>query len=322
MSSTHGNAPTIHTTDNTSSILSALGRNDVNVYPGTTHPYCRTEPPAVEIHGHNGLGATTYLPAPQAPIRRDVNAIVAARDAIMARPPQTAWYVATGSLTNPALLFAVFPEVAHHIAGLAIMGGAIGDGFTSVKSGKTLGQSEGFGNETPWAEFNVYVDPESSHAVLSNPIVAPKTTLITLDLTHQCLAVPAVRKMLLHGSDLSKNPSQLRLLLDEILQTFASSYDAFFDVKAGPPLHDPLAVAAIFGYDSGIYDDSENERFDVSVVTDGQHSLLDSVRGQVGRTVIKKSETGHGVRIPRKMNQDLFWTMLEECCQRADQKCL
>lgn len=153
---------------------------------------------------------------------------------------------------------------------------------------------------------------------MSNPVLAPKTILITLDLTHQCLATPTVRKALLHGPDPSKKPSQLRLLLDEILETFASSYDTFFDVKTGPPLHDPLAVAAIFGYATGIFDDSENERFDVSVVTDGQHSLLDSVRGQVGRTVVTKSETGQGVRIPRKMNQDLFWAELERCCQIAD----
>ena len=36
------------------------------------------------------------------------------------------------------------------------MGGAVGGGFTQIESGKTLGQSEGFGNETPWAEFNIY----------------------------------------------------------------------------------------------------------------------------------------------------------------------
>lgn len=75
----------------------------------------------------------------------------------MAQPPLTAWIVATGSLTNPALLFAVFPEVAHHIAGLSIMAGAVGNGFTSVGDGKTLGQSEGFGNETPWAEYNACI---------------------------------------------------------------------------------------------------------------------------------------------------------------------
>lgn len=324
MSTTHGNAPTKYTTPNTASILAALGRYDVNVYPGVETPYCRDEAPPVEIHGPTGLGGTTYLPEAQAPIRRDINAIVAARDAIMAQPFQTAWYVATGPTTNAALLFAVFPEVAHHLAGLSIMGGAVGDGFTKGPQFKTLdedtnGTSARIGNETQWAEFNVYCDPESLNSIMRNPVLANKTVLITLDLTHQCLAVPEVRKSLLYGPDPSKSPSNLRLLLNEILEFFATSYDEFFDVKEGPPLHDPLAVAAIFGYqDSMIYDDVEKERFDITVVTDGQHSPEDSIRGQVGRTILTKSETGQGVRVPRKLNVNAFWKVLEECCAKAD----
>lgn len=85
-----------------------------------------------------------------------MKAIVAAADAVLAQPAKTAWMVVTGPTTNAALLFATFPEVAEHIAGLSIMGGAVGEGFTGIPSGKTLGQSGGFGNETPWAEFNVY----------------------------------------------------------------------------------------------------------------------------------------------------------------------
>jgi uridine nucleosidase len=96
-----------------------------------------------------------------APIRTDGNAILAMRDALMTQPPQTAWLVATGPLTNSALLFATFPEVVQHIAGLSIMGGAVGGGFTAAKNGKTDGSvskdaNERFGNETDWAEFNIY----------------------------------------------------------------------------------------------------------------------------------------------------------------------
>ncbi len=90
-----------------------------------------------------------------------MNAIVAMRDALLAQLPQTAWLVVTGPLTNAALLFATFPEVATHIAGLSIMGGAVGGGFTAAKNGKTDGSSEKdaherFGNETDWAEFNIF----------------------------------------------------------------------------------------------------------------------------------------------------------------------
>ena len=75
----------------------------------------------------------------------------------MAQPAGTAWLVATGALTNVALLFSTFPEVADHIQGLSIMGGAIGDGFTDATLGHVEGKGERFGNETRWAEFNIYV---------------------------------------------------------------------------------------------------------------------------------------------------------------------
>lgn len=85
------------------------------------------------------------------------NAILAMRDALLAQPAGTTWLVATGALTNIGLLFATFPEIAEHIAGLSIMGGAVGDGFTDAPLGRVKGQGPRIGNETPWAEFNIYV---------------------------------------------------------------------------------------------------------------------------------------------------------------------
>ncbi|KAJ8606241.1 hypothetical protein MRB53_041113 [Persea americana] len=168
------------------------------------------------------------------------------------------------------------------------MGGAVGGDFcpqVSKEFGKTLGQSEGFGNETPWAEFNIYCDPEAAHAIFSDATLAAKTTLVTLDLTHQCLATKEVRARLLGQG----KPSPLRGFLSEILEFFAQSYVEWFGVHEGPPLHDPLAVAALFGYGSGIFEE-DDERYNITVVTDGAHSALDSVRGQVGRTVLTKIE--------------------------------
>lgn len=79
------------------------------------------------------------------------------RHALMNEPEGEAWLVATGALTNVALLFATFPEVTGHIKGLSIMGGAVGGGFTDASVGATKGKAEEFGNFTPWAEFNIYV---------------------------------------------------------------------------------------------------------------------------------------------------------------------
>ncbi|EXJ74825.1 uncharacterized protein A1O5_01521 [Cladophialophora psammophila CBS 110553] len=323
VSSTHGNAPQIHTTNNSSAVLNAVGRTDVKVYPGSLKPFCREEVETPDIHGPTGLGGTSLLPQPAENIVKDVNFLVATRDAIMAEPPQTAWYVATGPCTNAALLFSTYPEVARHLAGVSIMGGAVGGDFCpqiSKEFGKTLGQGEGFGNETPWAEFNIYCDPEAAEAVFSNPVISAKTTLVTLDLTHQCLATKEIRDRFLG----SEKPSQLRLFLHEILAFFAQSYVEWFDVYEGPPLHDPLAIAALFGYSSGIYED-DGDRYNVRVVTDGAHSPLDSVRGQVGRTIVEKAEAGpdgivKGVRIPRKLHTHAFWDVLENCAKTADER--
>jgi uridine nucleosidase len=79
------------------------------------------------------------------------------RNALLAQPKGTPWVVATGTLTNVALLFATFPEVAEHIQGLSIMGGAIGRGFTDAPMSRLPGETSRIGNVTPWAEFNIYV---------------------------------------------------------------------------------------------------------------------------------------------------------------------
>ena len=79
------------------------------------------------------------------------------RNALLSQPKNTAWVVATGTLTNVGLLFATFPDVAEHIRGLSIMGGSVGGGFSGVPISKKSGQESRVGNTTPWAEFNIYV---------------------------------------------------------------------------------------------------------------------------------------------------------------------
>jgi hypothetical protein len=87
------------------------------------------------------------------------------RDALMAQPKGVPWVVATGTLTNVALLFATFPEVAEHIQGLSLMGGAIGEGFTDAPMSRLVGEKSRIGNVTPWAEFNIYVRLLQEHSL-------------------------------------------------------------------------------------------------------------------------------------------------------------
>jgi len=107
--------------------------------------------------GASGLDGTDLLPKSSISPATDRNPILAMRDALLAEPKGTAWVVATGALTNVALLFATFPELANHIQGLSIMGGAVGNGFTAAPMSRLPGEEARIGNTTVWAEFNIYV---------------------------------------------------------------------------------------------------------------------------------------------------------------------
>jgi len=210
-------------------------------------------------------------------------------------------------LTNVALLFSIFPEVASWIKGLSIMGGAIGGGFTNALLGKVDGE-ERVGNRTRWAEFNIHCDPESASTIFSNPTLASKTTLIPLDLTHLVLATPPILDTLLRGPHGSH---RLRQLLHDLLTFYSYTYATVFGLTAGPPLHDPVAVAAVLQSSGGLeFDDSDGERFSVDVVTGNCE--------RVGMVSVKSVGKGEGVRIPKGLNVARFWRIIDECVERAE----
>lgn len=147
-------------------------------------------------------------------------------EAIRAQEPGTAWIVATGALTNVGALFRNYPELIPHIKGLSLMGGSIGGGFSDAPLGMVDGHAR-IGNYTPWAEFNILVDPEAAATVFHNKEIAAKTTVVPLDLSHQVLATPEVREMLLYGPDSDKTgtgKTTLRTMLVELLYFFAKTY--------------------------------------------------------------------------------------------------
>ncbi|KAF6817713.1 inosine-uridine preferring nucleoside hydrolase, partial [Colletotrichum musicola] len=201
LSTVFGNAPLEKTTANALSILTAIGKqNAVPVHVGAAKPTSR--PPmqaATDIHGESGLDGTDLLPQPSV-FAHPVPAVEAMAAALRAQAPGTAWLVATGSLTNVGQLFTAHPDLVSHIKGLSIMGGAVGDGFTDIVMGQVDGVPR-VGNWTPWAEFNIIIDPEAAAAVFHNKALAAKTTLVPLDLSHQVLATEEVRELLLYGKD-------------------------------------------------------------------------------------------------------------------------
>lgn len=240
----------------------------------------------------------------------------------MACPPNTAWLVTTGPLTNAALLFATFPQLVDHLRGLSVMGGAIGSNFTNANLGKPFRDSSGqlqdrVGNHTPYAEFNIWCDPESAQSIFSNPRLSKKTTLITLDLTHQVFATQSVRDMVLYGNAKdgaleSGKSTDLRRMFYELLIFFAHTYADVFGLTAGPPLHDPIAVTVLLA-------DLDNEGARVTLDGKGEQRFrvdVDLSGPERGRTRAKA--VPEGVRIPQAMDTPRFWRVVDECLERAD----
>ncbi|KAK8125289.1 uncharacterized protein PG998_001048 [Apiospora kogelbergensis] len=313
ISTVHGNASLDKTTNNALSILTAIGKqHELTVYPGAAHALERAPIHApTDIHGESGLDGTDLLPRPQTAADRSVSAVDAMAAALRATEPGTAYVVATGGLTNVGALFLKHPDLAAHIRGLSIMGGSLGGGFTPAVLGKVDGK-ERIGNFTPWAEFNILIDPEAAASLFENPVLAAKTTLIPLDLTHLVLATQDVNELLLYGPNAGvkegRGKTDLRVMLVELLNFFAGTYSTdpqsrdAFGIVEGPPLHDPLAVAiALIGTDWEIpfYDfdpktaagERRHERFHVKVETEG--SLEDALKGaKTGQTIATLLEPG------------------------------
>lgn len=172
-------------------------------------------------------------------------------------------------------------------------------------------------------------DPESSESIFSNSLLASKTAIMSLDLTHQVLADVNVQKRILNGSsEPSKKPTIIRQILHDLLLFFAGTYEKVFGLSTGPPLHDPLAVAAILSnlnpefakkhpWQAINFDDKGGERFAISIVTDGQHGSDVSTTGQLGRSIATPVQ-GPGVAVPRGVDLDAFWNLILECVQLAD----
>ncbi|NYG21462.1 inosine-uridine nucleoside N-ribohydrolase [Agromyces hippuratus] len=137
-----GNVPLEHTTRNARIALSVAGVTDVPVAAGAAGPLVRPLQTAEWIHGENGLGGPV-LPEPTVPLDpRTATELIA--DVLEASAEPVA-IVATGPITNIAILLRDRPELAGRIREIVWMGG-----------------STERGNATPYAEFNALVDPRPS----------------------------------------------------------------------------------------------------------------------------------------------------------------
>ena len=145
-------------TRNAIKVLEVLGVADrIGVYPGHSCPMVAPLVTAPQFHGETGLdGPVLPEPTHAAQNKHAVDFIV---DTVMSTDDVT--LIATGPLTNIALLLKTFPEVKSRIERIVLMGGSVTRG-----------------NKGVMAEFNIFVDPEAAKIVLTSGL---DITMATLD---------------------------------------------------------------------------------------------------------------------------------------------
>ncbi|WP_181189013.1 nucleoside hydrolase [Bombilactobacillus bombi] len=154
MTTVGGNGVLKNVTKNLQHLLWFL-KQTTPLAPGQATPIIKNLKNATEIHGESGLAGPTFPEAADSYPLASHNGITLLHETIQkSTTPITV--VATGPLTNIALLLKVFPEDRDKIQKLVIMGGALKGG-----------------NVTELAEFNFYVDPDAAHIVMQSglPIV-------------------------------------------------------------------------------------------------------------------------------------------------------
>ncbi len=210
-----GNLPLETTTRNALRVLALAGREDIPVAAGAERPLVvpRWRHSAV-VHGSDGLGGA------QAPESRASVVPMHAVDLlveVLERSEEPVLLSPIGPLTNVALLAAMHPEALPNLGRVAVMGG-----------------SDGHGNVTPAAEFNIWFDPEAAARAFDSGL---DITMVGLNVTRAAtLRDDDVDRIRAAGPIGALAATMLRFYLDWHGRTFGERV---------VPVHDALAVAAL-----------------------------------------------------------------------------
>lgn len=162
-----GNVSLENVTNNALRLLS-LYEKDVPVAMGADKPLIVDFVDASNVHGKTGMEGYDF-PEPKKELLLQEHAVNAMRRVIM-ESPEPITLVPIATLTNLALLFALYPEVKSNIREIVMMGGSATRGNKGVMS-----------------EFNIATDPEAAQMVFQSglPIV-----MAGLDVGLKALVMP------------------------------------------------------------------------------------------------------------------------------------
>ena len=208
---TYGNVPVELGVRNSLALLELLGADDVPVVVGPVREGFQVADISAFIHGRNGLGEVLLPPPHRAPQGDAVDFLTQS----VREHGNDLVIVPTGPSTSCAAAMRKDPEFARN-AHLVMMGGAL-----TVP-----------GNVTPYAEANVWQDPEATDYVFRH---AQDLTVVGLDVT--------LRTLLTKDHTRQWRTSHAGRVFADIVDYYIGAYATTSPHLGGCGLHDPLAVA-------------------------------------------------------------------------------
>jgi inosine-uridine nucleoside N-ribohydrolase len=237
-----GNQTLDKTTANALRVLELASREDIPVAAGADGPLTGELVVAADAHGETGLDGVDLPPPSTEPVADHAVDFLAA---VLEGSEEPVTLVPLGPLTNVALLLARHPEAAGQIERIVLMGGAIREG-----------------NQTPSAEFNVWIDPEAAARIFESGL---DLTMVGLDVTN---------KAVLRNEDAAslRGSGPVGDAAAAMLEFYLGFYNEAYE-HGGAPIHDALAMAYVF-------------RPELLTVED-RHVVVDTTSGPCrGRTVV------------------------------------
>jgi inosine-uridine nucleoside N-ribohydrolase len=212
-----GNHDVAHTTDNSLRVLALVGAEVVGVHPGRNGPVR----PRLEPLPSGRADLTPTLPLPPAPAPAGSPAVEWLLETLRATTTPVT-LVPTGPLTNIAATVAADPSVVEAVGRLVVLGGAH--------------RERGV---TPYAERNVWCDPEAAHDVLAAGF--SDVWMVTMDATFAVpLTAADAHRLRALGTPAATVAADL---VDERIDWYRR--DPAMAARGAAPLHDPLAVACV-----------------------------------------------------------------------------
>lgn len=281
--SVHGNVSAQLAAANSRRILDVLGLDDVPVAVGAARPLAQPLATSEIVHGPHGLGDWT---APE-PSRPPVRESAAEQIVQLARQhPGELDLLALGPLTNVALALLLEPELPHLLRSVMAMGGAV----------------DTPGNITPFAEANIFHDPEAADLVFAAGF---QLTLVALDVTHHARA---------DGEwldNLAASTGPRGKFAHEVLGFYVDFYSRMLGERCCT-LYDPLAAALLTHPDLATY-----RELPVSVELRGGHTRGQTVADLRGYNEEIAAQLGGisdrpAIRVAHSVDGPAFFKQLTE----------